>query len=708
MDTVTKPFAGYVDFADCVSQNQDKKDPEAYCASIEQQVNKVSVNPGAGMIALFVPPEIAETLALDREDAEKPGELHVTLCYFSDAVSYRGEIEQAAQAISKSSPPIEVEISGIAQFTSEDEKKPNVLLINSHDLLALRSQLVSLLPEDSYSEKHAYTPHITLAYLPPDESLSLEGDFPSILFPAISVTIDGERTDFPFSGSQEMAVVDNIKASLETDAVLGLEVSQQTSNESEPVSTTEKAVWSTAFVNDLPDSAFLFIETGGEKDEDGKTAPRSLRHFPYRDADGAVDLPHLRNAIARIPQSDAEGLTPEKVQSLQNRARELLREETEEKIGKRMSGQMLDKLRAAMSTISSVMSWAGYDDGNDDHESMMGEEKKKAESFVVFKQEDGSSRWVSLSSNAFQDREGEIVSTKSLEEAVENAAKAETKGPLLLWHVPAAKIGDCDFQAVHERFLIESGTFADTALAKKALDYFNTTDETLGVSIGFKHLASEKESGVYNRIRIIERSVCPLKVAANPWTTFQALRGVEMNDAQKEWLEKVTSKEFVTNIMSATAKASEALEAGVAYKADVIDATKDGEKQTDPPGSQPDPQPNSQPDITADLEKALTPIADAVKTLAEKTAEFAGQISENQKTFAEAQQALDERLKALEAEAQERKEKTARGTDVYRASQAKDNILEKDKTKDVLGADDAPVNPVAAYIEDLTKTGVIR
>lgn len=28
------PFAGYKDFADCVTRNQDKRDPEAYCAVI--------------------------------------------------------------------------------------------------------------------------------------------------------------------------------------------------------------------------------------------------------------------------------------------------------------------------------------------------------------------------------------------------------------------------------------------------------------------------------------------------------------------------------------------------------------------------------------------------------------------------------------------------------------------------------------------------
>lgn len=49
-------------------------------------------------------------------------------------------------------------------------------------------------------------------------------------------------------------------------------------------------------INDLPDSAFAYIEPGG-KVVDGKTEPRSLRHFPIHDA------AHVRNAMARMNQS---------------------------------------------------------------------------------------------------------------------------------------------------------------------------------------------------------------------------------------------------------------------------------------------------------------------------------------------------------------------------------------------------------------------
>ncbi|MGI0080801.1 MAG: phage minor head protein, partial [Nitrososphaerales archaeon] len=64
-----------------------------------------------------------------------------------------------------------------------------------------------------------------------------------------------------------------------------------------------EAVWSNSFQNDLPDSSFAFIEPGGKKDEQNKTTPRSLRHFPYRDANGKIDAAHVRNGLARLSQS---------------------------------------------------------------------------------------------------------------------------------------------------------------------------------------------------------------------------------------------------------------------------------------------------------------------------------------------------------------------------------------------------------------------
>jgi hypothetical protein len=45
--------------------------------------------------------------------------------------------------------------------------------------------------------------------------------------------------------------------------------------------------WSSAYINDLPDSAFACIDGDG-------------RHYPHHDASGKLDLPHLRAALSRI------------------------------------------------------------------------------------------------------------------------------------------------------------------------------------------------------------------------------------------------------------------------------------------------------------------------------------------------------------------------------------------------------------------------
>lgn len=57
-----------------------------------------------------------------------------------------------------------------------------------------------------------------------------------------------------------------------------------------------KERWTSAYIADLPDSAFAVVTSDGD------------RKLPHHNADGALDLPHLRNALSRLPQAD---LSPE-------------------------------------------------------------------------------------------------------------------------------------------------------------------------------------------------------------------------------------------------------------------------------------------------------------------------------------------------------------------------------------------------------------
>jgi hypothetical protein len=64
--------------------------------------------------------------------------------------------------------------------------------------------------------------------------------------------------------------------------------------------TARAGPWSTAYRRALPDSAFAVVEVR----PDGTRA----RHLPHHDADGRVDLGHLRSALGRL--SRMPGLAP--------------------------------------------------------------------------------------------------------------------------------------------------------------------------------------------------------------------------------------------------------------------------------------------------------------------------------------------------------------------------------------------------------------
>lgn len=93
--------------------------------------------------------------------------------------------------------------------------------------------------------------------------------------------------------------------------------------------------WDTEYINNLPDSAFAVIE----KDYlEGKIEDKNARHLPYKNKEGNVDLPHLRNALARVNQikpigesETSEDLIKRALDILEPIAKEYLKTYTEEK-----------------------------------------------------------------------------------------------------------------------------------------------------------------------------------------------------------------------------------------------------------------------------------------------------------------------------------------------------------------------------------------
>lgn len=184
-------------------------------------------------------------------------------------------------------------------------------------------------------------------------------------------------------------------------------------------------------------------------------------------------------------------------------------------------------------------------------------------SFAVFKDAAGAWRWVSRTTTAFEDRDEEVISTKALEADCLRADADHLYGPLRWWHVgrpdplnteapwgPGIDLGQCDFNAVSGRTLIESGTFKDAsialAVAAKASD--------LELSPGFFHAIGEPDaSGVFHHIRRFERSLVPKWAgrASNPYTGLVVEKTMDQNkiDALKTLgVPEATVKELIANV----------------------------------------------------------------------------------------------------------------------------------------------------------------
>ncbi|MFC1959494.1 hypothetical protein ACFLYO_02180, partial [Chloroflexota bacterium] len=209
----------------------------------------------------------------------------------------------------------------------------------------------------------------------------------------------------------------------------------------------------------------------------------------------------------------------------------------------------------------------------------------------------GAARWLTWSSSAYRDRDtnpftgtGEIVSLDALKTWVVRVHQTGEYGPLLWAHKAELPIGQCDASVVRGAFLLETGTFDDTVLGRAALNYLTEYDGEfgdLGVSIGFACNVADRADGIYDRIEIVERSVLPLMVAANPYTAFQTINKSEgagsMSNPLKEALDRFAGKlpEQAEAELTAADKATEALDAaGIERKA--VDEVLADETTTEP------------------------------------------------------------------------------------------------------------------------------
>lgn len=259
--------------------------------------------------------------------------------------------------------------------------------------------------------------------------------------------------------------------------------------------------------------------------------------------------------------------------------------------------------------------------------------------FGVFKDATGEYRWVLVSSNGYLDKDNEIVSTAALKADCERADKDGNYGPLRWWHMgeptphnheqpwgSGVDLGMCDFNMMHGRFLVESGTFK----SKKIAEAVARVQRQLQASIGFLHPpyepVRENGIGVFKTIYRFERSLVPKGLAANPYTRL-IVKGSNMSRKQDD-LRKMLGNDIADSLLSGLDTSQKELDAQVAFKQEktmqdqeltnLVTAIAVAVKSVLSPTPAPEPTEPTTEKAVGDMAGAAEAVADAADSMAEE------------------------------------------------------------------------------------------
>lgn len=242
----------------------------------------------------------------------------------------------------------------------------------------------------------------------------------------------------------------------------------------------------------------------------------------------------------------------------------------------------------------------------------------------VMKGVDGKRYMLIVTSNSYEDREQETITTEGLKAWVDTCWKAvegefATDNPLVYWHDMRVKMGDIVWADVRGPFLVEFAREADGLLSQTMFDYVEAhPEEKWGASHKFAYYKAHKDAdGTYHRIIKKETTVLPRSAAANA-LTFSGV--IPMADKRSEFLNKMLGLD----------NAAELLDKGIEPL--VAELKKRGVEHKSTDGETPADNENVYANLLADMIKAQ--------------ADMDAQLEETQV----AGKAAEDRIKALEDE----------------------------------------------------------
>lgn len=276
-----------------------------------------------------------------------------------------------------------------------------------------------------------------------------------------------------------------------------------------------------------------------------------------------------------------------------------------------------------------------------------GWETPNSKGLMLWKEADGTYRWLARYSNNFRDEDSppEIISEKSHRHFVEMVDKGQAALPeLWLWHRPGWKWGQATWLAYDDNGFALAGGTVDRGKEALAKELAGVPGDKLRVSHGMPEVSIKRDDDDPTVIvEHITREISPLPAwaAANRYTGFLVLpKEVQMAipDEKRDMLQTEwgLSPEVLGAVEAANAAdAAEGKEAGIEQKDKTVD-----EPETPEPAPETDAEPAQEKPVTrAELGEVVTAIGQSLTALTQQVAELTKEFGEVKKQKAAADEA---------------------------------------------------------------------
>ncbi|RPJ50567.1 MAG: hypothetical protein EHM23_35210, partial [Acidobacteria bacterium] len=321
----------------------------------------------------------------------------------------------------------------------------------------------------------------------------------------------------------------------------------------------------------LFEKAFPFVDTTDEPaivigeewldEEKLRRAEMDEASFAYIDPKGNRKLPihtagHVRNALARFNQTQFD--------SAQSRRRAYARiVRAAKKFGIEVSD---DRSKSAMMRLAELFGLSTPEPPGSALQAGVTALPETEGVFGVIKQANGKLRWFARYSNAWEDRDHEILTEEAHKDYISWAYDNGTFPELWLWHTGGTRFGEADWLDFSDGFAHASGLIDDGKESVVA----SLSGKDIGVSHGFLSL----QQGKYvSRYRTYEISVLPREYAAVETSGFNILDAAKESEImaftpeRRKWLVDTLGEDAVKGLEKSTeSMAAQLKELGVEYK----------------------------------------------------------------------------------------------------------------------------------------------